>query len=238
MTKGTKRYSLLWLFVLLCVVVMAVLTRKSFYGATTFKELSKNGNMDEYKIQIFEDDGDQRIFSDINDFEDLKLNSNFIAKIRVTEDRMLFSHSVYTKALVETVYKSKQDDKENEIIYIYEPVDFDEDFEIFNSTNGYQLMKSGEVYYVFLNELQTVEGYHKSSDEMRTYTPSSTAFSVYPIQKGKTEVLDFDRLYRSSIGYTYKEIKEMDILTSDESKIEQYYKLRDKVICEFEGSGT
>ena len=50
--------------------------------------------MDEYKIQIFEDDGDQRIFSDINDFEELKMNSNFIAKIRVTEDRILFSHSV------------------------------------------------------------------------------------------------------------------------------------------------
>ena len=229
MTKGTKIYMGICAAVLVCAVVVGVLTRFSFQGSTTLKHLTDNSNINQYTIQIFQEDGVDdlyNMFAKVSNYSALEKCSELIAKVKVTDDRKLYSNTINTKVVLEEIYKSDGNLAKNDNIYIYEPADFEEEFEIFDSQNGYQLMESGKEYYVFLNGLKTAEGYKKSEKEKITFLPSTTKFSVYSTDNKKQKVLNQEKIDGDEEWYKYGEIKNLNILTSSKSELETYENIR------------
>lgn len=229
MTKGTKIYMGICAAVLVCAVVVGVLTRFSFQGSTTLKHLTDNSNINQYTIQIFQEDGVDdlyNMFAKVSNYSGLEKCSELIAKVKVTDDRKLYSNTINTKVVLEEIYKSDGNLAKNDNIYIYEPADFEEEFEIFDSQNGYQLMESGKEYYVFLNGLKTAEGYKKSEKEKITFLPSTTKFSVYSTDNKKQKVLNQEKIDGDEERYKYGEIKNLNILTSSKSELETYENIR------------
>lgn len=215
--------------VLVCTAVAGVLTRFSFQGSTTLKQLTDNSNINQYTIQIFQEDGVDNLynmFAKVSNYSELEKSSELIAKVKVTDDRKLYSNTINTKVVLEEIYKSDGNLAKNDNIYIYEPADFEEEFEIFDSQNGYQLMESGKEYYVFLNGLKTAEGYKKSEKEKITFLPSTTKFSVYSTDNKKQKVLNQEKIDGDEERYKYGEIKNLNILTSSKSELETYENIR------------
>lgn len=190
MTKGTKIYMGICAVVFVCVAIAGVLTRFSFQGSTTLKQLKGSNNINEYAVQIFEDDSEDSIFANVSNYSDLEKSSELIAKVKVTDDRNLYSNTINTRVILEEIYKSEINLAKDDNLYIYEPADFEEEFGIYDSIGGYQLMESGKEYYVFLNPLKTAQGYKKSEKEKITFVPSTTKFSVYSIENKKQKVLN------------------------------------------------
>ena len=178
-------------------------------------------------------DAIEGVFLNVKDYEDLKEKSNLILKVKVTNDRITYLDTTKTKVLVEEVYQAKDTSiSKKEMIYIYEPAAFLEyPDQTYNSIDGYQLMEAGKEYYVFLNPLKTAKGYKKSSEEEKTFLPSSTNFSVYPLEEGNTKVLDNDKM--DSGEYRYKDIKTFEILSMNGDILKQYRSIKKKLLSEF-----
>lgn len=237
MTKGTKIYMGICAAVLVCTAVAGVLTRFSFQGSTTLKQLTDNSNINQYTIQIFQEDGVDNLynmFAKVSNYSELEKSSELIAKVKVTDDRKLYSNTINTKVVLEEIYKSDGNLAKNDNIYIYEPADFEEEFEIFDSQNGYQLMESGKEYYVFLNGLKTAQGYKKSEKEKITFLPSTTKFSVYSTDNKKQKVLNQEKIDGDEERYNYGEIKNLNILTSSKNELEIYENIRMELISKIE----
>lgn len=229
MSKGTKIYMGICSLIIACAVIVGVFTRLSFQGSTTLDQLMSSKNTDKYTIQIFEDDSQDDKFSqfaNVKNYDELNKNSVLIAKVKVTHDRSLYSNTVNTRAIIKEIYKSDGNLKKNDNIYIYEPADFEEDFEIFDSTGGYQLMETGKEYYVFLNGLKTAQGYKKSKKEKITFVPSTTKYSVYSAENKKKQVLDNEKINGNKKEYHYGEIKNLSILTFEKNELRTYDNIR------------
>lgn len=226
MTKGTKRYFILCLVILIFVIVLAIVTRFSFKGARTFKELQSSNGVDNYTVQLGEAYERNDAFKNVNSYEKLKDKSDLCVKIHVTDERKLYTNTVYTKAIVEKIYTSDCELNEGDEIYIYEPVSFQEDFEIYDASNGYQLMRTEDEYYIFLNKLPAVKEYKKTKNEEKTYIPSTVKYSVYGVNGGQSQVLDKGRIEGDGEAYKYKDVKNYDILTTNEDELEKYNGIR------------
>ena len=108
--------------VLVCAVVVGVLTRFSFQGSTTLKHLTDNSNINQYTIQIFQEDGVDdlyNMFAKVSNYSALEKCSELIAKVKVTDDRKLYSNTINTKVVLEEIYKSDGNLAKNDNIYIY-----------------------------------------------------------------------------------------------------------------------
>lgn len=226
--------------VLVCTAVAGVLTRFSFQGSTTLKQLTDNSNINQYTIQIFQEDGVDNLynmFAKVSNYSELEKSSELIAKVKVTDDRKLYSNTINTKVVLEEIYKSDGNLAKNDNIYIYEPAYFEEEFEIYDSQDGYQLMESGKEYYVFLNGIKTAEGYKKSEKEKITFLPSTTKFSVYSTDNKEQKVLNQEKIDGDEERYNYGEIKNLNILTSSKNELEIYENIRMELINKIENKG-
>ena len=240
MTKGTKIYMGICAAVLVCTAVAGVLTRFSFQGSTTLKQLTDNSNINQYTIQIFQEDGVDNLynmFAKVSNYSELEKSSELIAKVKVTDDRKLYSNTINTKVVLEEIYKSDGNLAKNDNIYIYEPAYFEEEFEIYDSQDGYELMESGKEYYVFLNGIKTAEGYKKSEKEKITFLPSTTKFSVYSTDNKEQKVLNQEKIDGDEERYNYGEIKNLNILTSSKNELEIYENIRMELINKIENKG-
>lgn len=211
MTKNTKRYIGIFIILFAIACIIGIVTRFSYHGSITLKQLENRNDINEYSLQLDEDGESEDIFDSIHSYDELKKFSEVIAKIKVSEDRELYSDTIKTKVTVEDIYKNNNEIENVKEIYIYEPFSFNEDLKVFSSTGGYQLMKTGEEYYVFLNSLKTIDKYKKSKDEKLTFTPSTTQYSIIPIKERKVALLEQEKA--NSGEYCYQDIKDFDILT-------------------------
>ena len=237
MTRGTKKYIMLSAVLLVCAVITGVFIRFSYQGSTTLDQLTGNNDVDKYTVQVISNDSEDGVFTNVSSYNELEKKSGLIAKVRITNERELYASAVRTKAVLEEIYKSDKQLSQNQEIYIYEPVYFEEKFDIFDSLDGYQLMKSGKEYYVFLNGLKTVKGYKQSEKEKVTFVPSTTKFSVFSTDNNKLKALDAQRLDGDGEQYIYQEIKDCNMLTSSKKEVETYHTVKKELEKKIKNKG-
>ena len=235
MIRGTKVYITTVTVLFLLVIAVTIMTRFSFKGSVTLKQLQASNDLNDYTVQFGDDAEVNDVFKTINDYDDLKEKSKVIAKVHVTDERKLSANAVYTKVIVKDIYKSDQSFNKNDAIYIYEPVCFEEEFEIFDSSSGYQLMRTNDDYYVFLNELPTAERYVKSEKEKISFVPSTLKYSVYSTKNNKIKLLDKKRIDGDKEEYKYADVKELDILTYNNGALDKYKIIKKNIIKDLEG---
>lgn len=91
-------------------------------------------------------------------------------------------------------------------------------------------MKEGEEYYVFLKKLKAAKGYQMSEQEKNTFLPSTVLYSKFPVQRGNVVAVDAKRLEEGE--YHYGEIKDLEIITSDQEVLTNYKQIRKQVVCD------
>lgn len=229
MTKGSK----VFFGVILCIAILCfalgIAVRSSYTGYRTFEEMELAEDLEGYSVQL-QDARENGLSDCIKVYSDLVRKADLIAKVYATKERKLSIHAVTkTKVIVKKIYRGSQ--KEGQDIYIYEPAGFSYAIsKSYDTAGGYQLMKEGEEYYVFLKKLKAAKGYQMSEQEKNTFLPSTVLYSKFPVQQGNVVAVDAKRLEEGE--YHYGEIKDLEIITSDQGVLTNYKQIKKQVICD------
>lgn len=228
MTKNTKIYFVAMLCIVVLCLVLGIATRNSYVGYSSFAQMEEEENLQGYPVQISDAGEYDEFAAPIDHYSSLEEASDLIAKVSATNERKMFPYTVTkTKVIVEEVWKG--DAEIGQPVFIYEPANFSYSVsKTYQSTGGYQIMEEGKEYYVFLQKLKTAEGYKMSDQEKDTYLPSTASYSKYPVQEGDVEVLNKKRLNNG--GYSYGEIQNEEIITSDQKILLRYNKIKEEVL--------
>lgn len=229
MTKRTNIYfAILFCVVLLCSCV-GVVVRNSYVGYTSFEEMENKENLREYYVQLTKEDD---YFDSIESYDDLEQSADVIAKVSATNDRKLFPHTAtQTEVVVVEAYKGEV--QSGQSIFVYEPAVFSYSVsKSYRSGGGYQMMKEGEEYIVFLQKLKTAEGYKMSEKEKNTFLPTTALFSKFPMQQGRLEVVKEKKINNGK--YSYADVENLEIITSENADLEKYVKIKEEVIHRYQ----
>ena len=221
MTRRTKQYFLICFLCFMLSLVIGLVVKFSFHGYRDFQSMETKENLSKYQLQIMETNNES-VFLKTKNLKKIKKQSDEFLRVKVLKERKLYRDVTRTKVTIEKVYKSFDHRKANETIWIDEPAAFMKSYgEIYDSVEGYQLMNDGEEYDVFLNSEKVVRGYKKSENEKRSYLPSTTKYSIYPVKNRKQkEILSQKKLDNGE--YSYGKIKNYYILTTRLEELKQY----------------
>lgn len=227
MTLITKRFFLLCCLMSFFAVIIGIFVRSSYKGYRTVDEVAEKGGLENYTVQS-EDLTHEDLFVDVTNIDELKSNSEFIAKVKVCNERKLYANTIKTKLEIEEVLKDNSNTfSKNDTIYLYELVSIDDRFQIINSVAWNQLMETGEEYYVFLNPLKTAKEYIKSKEEEMTFLPSTPCYSIIPVLSKEALVLEQEKLDNGE--YCYKDVMGMYLLTTDENVMARFLDFKTKL---------
>ena len=221
MTRRTKQYFLICFLCFMLSLVIGLVVKFSFHGYRDFQSMETKENLSKYQLQIMETNNES-VFLKTKNLKKIKKQSDEFLRVKVLKERKLYRDVTRTKVKIEKAYKSFDHRKEKETIWIDEPAAFMKSYgEIYDSVEGYQLMNDGEEYDVFLNSEKVIRGYKKSENEKRSYLPSTTKYSIYPVKNRKQkEILSQKKLDNGE--YSYGKIKNYYILTTRLEELKQY----------------
>lgn len=221
MTRRTKQYFLICFLCFMLSLVIGLVVKFSFHGYRDFQSMETKENLSKYQLQIMETNNES-VFLKTKNLKKIKKQSDEFLRVKVLKERKLYRDVTRTKVKIKKVYKSFDHRKEKETIWIDEPAAFMKSYgEIYDSVEGYQLMNDGEEYDVFLNSEKVIRGYKKSENEKRSYLPSTTKYSIYPVKNRKQkEILSQKKLDNGE--YSYGKIKNYYILTTRLEELKQY----------------
>lgn len=228
MTRSTKIYFIAILCITVVCFIMGIIIRNSYTGYDTFEKMEKTENLQQYNICLRDAEDYDTFNTSVKNYSDLEKTSDLVAKVSATNERKMFPYTTTkTKVVIKEVFKGEA--KTGQQIFIYEPVNFSYSVsKSYNSTGGYQIMKEGEEYYVFLQKLKASEGYKMSDDEKNSYLPSTASYSKFSVKKGDLKIVDGKKL--DNCGYNYGEIQNLEIITSKRKNLLQYKKLKKEVL--------
>lgn len=87
-------------------------------------------------------------------------------------------------------------------------------------------MQTGKEYLLFLRKLQAAKGYHFSEKEKKTFLPCTAGYSKFPLESGEMKRLDVQKLDDGE--YKYKDIQNLEIITSEQSVLDKYEDFKKK----------
>lgn len=227
MTKRTRVYFVVFFCVVFVCFGAGIVIRNSYVGYHSFEEMANKENLQEYYVQLTEEDEQ---FIAIDDYEELENSADIITKVSATDNRRMSPYTTtLTEAVVVETYKGEI--KSGESIFIYEPAAFSYSVsKSYRSGGGYQMMKKGEEYIVFLQKLKTAKEYKMSEKEEKTFLPTTVLFSKFPVQQGELEVINEKKMNNGK--YSYADVENLEIITSEKEDLEKYAKIKEKVLCE------
>lgn len=230
------------LIVFIVAIILGVYTKKSFVN-----DIYNNHYFEDKKIilstyeQKFEEGKDELVnYEDISSVNDLINKSDCVLKIKLIDEdkRKNCATSMLSKVQIIKVYKGKLLKKQNIMLLEFiEPTKTR-----ILSVDGYNAIKSGKEYIVFLKEYKnrhyTIE--HNPKEKMKTdsvYVPISPILGKYPVDGSykKVELLDKKRLSEEKEPYKYGIIKNYEIFTYDSTVLKQYICIGEQVNKMFGG---
>lgn len=228
-TKRTTIYFVIILCVVLLCSCIGIIIRNTYVGYTSFEQMENKENLQEYYVRVTEED-DQ--FVAIEKYDDLEGTADVIAKVSATDKRRMFPHTTtLTEVVVVETYKGKIESGQS--IFIYELAVFSYSVsKSYRSSGGYQMMKQGEEYIVFLQKLKTAKGYKMSEKEKNTFLPTTALFSKFPMQQGIVELMSEKKINNGK--YCYANVKNLEIITSEKENLEKYVKIKEEVLRRYQ----
>lgn len=210
-------------------IIVGIATRSSYINDIDISLLSSNSE----KLYVgIEDIQDKYFTTDIITLDDLLENSDYVVKIKRTNEIQIMERCLLTKCEVKKVYKTKDTDKIHDYIYIYEPATFSVQYNLFMTTGGYNFMNSQHEYIVFLKDLKIPDGYKASTIEENSFMFTNPQLSLFNCSQKNTTILIDESKYREG-SITYNMIKDYDILFIYEEEKQIYDKIREQVISRY-----
>lgn len=154
---------------------------------------------------------------------DVYNRSDVVVKVQATDDRSFLYSSILTKVTVLDVFKGDQRLKSSDI-YVYEWAQIDTMY--FLQPNGtYNIMNTGDTYYLFLSRLPMPQGYNYTLKEMKIYLLTNVYMGKYNV-----EVCDDMKVLPRAIELNdvselpdYSAVKRWDILPVLNKQLENYF---------------
>ncbi|MFS8501043.1 MAG: hypothetical protein FWJ59_04470, partial [Caldicoprobacter sp.] len=187
----------------------------------------QNMNLDdllEYKVS-----GGGPLYEEDISFSKLVADSEVIVKVVASERKFLQGTSL-TGVKVISVYKGDSD-LANSTIYVFEPCYFNFESRLFFAYNGYNFMKCGEEYILFLKKWPYM-------DYMR-YNPFYRNKNIYVllhnggIDKYCTTGVLFDKVLSPEQEYCYGQIAEYEVITYSQEELNKYNEIKKQVLEQF-----
>lgn len=230
MTKKTKLFFILIFSLIPLSILVGFFIRSSYTGYKSFEQMEKSESLSEYSVCLEDVESGSVFDNQVKDFDNMLKMADAVVKVFATNERKLYpSDATKTKVVVEEVFKG--DLKEGESIFVYEPAYFSYTAsEAYSTTGGYQLMKAGEKYFIFLQNLQAVKGYTFSAKEKKTFLPSTASYSKFPVREGEVRIVDSQKLDNGE--YQYGEVQNLEIITPEKIVLDKYKNLKQKVLTD------
>lgn len=231
MTKKTKLFFVINFLLIPLTALVGLFIRGSYLGYKSFEQMEKTESLSEYSVCLEDVESGSVFDKQVKDFEQMFEMADAVVKVSATNERKLYpAETTKTKVAVEKVYKG--DLKEGQSIFIYEPACFSYTVsEAYSTTGGYQLMKAGEKYFIFLQNLQATPGYTFSAEEKRTFLPSTATYSKFPVSEGEVHIVDFQKMDNGE--YQYGDVQNLEIITSEKVVLDKYKNFKQKLYSQY-----
>lgn len=162
--------------------------------------------------------------------QNIEDRADMVVTVEVLDEREMGQYSTNTKVVIDQVWKAKEKNiKEGKEIWIEEPATVLE--EVFYETDGYQMMKKGEKYLLFLMHLPCIDGYQYSKKEEQTYTVVSEYYGKY-CMTDEEQIKLFQN--EEDKEKKYQDVEDYALLTEENSIVEQYAHLLHEVKEKYE----
>ena len=195
-----------WLYGIICL-------NKTTGVHSPDQALTNNPNID---IMFTENTANQYFNNDCTyTYDDMENDSSFIGVVTVTDRREMSLYSTKTLVKIEKIYKDTTSDiKFGDSINIIEPASFINEHSFY--TNGWQFMKTGSKYIVYLKNLECIDGYSYTKEEAISYMPVSEIYS-------KMNLTDTEEIKLYDINNTnYINNHSLAFISTDSQIIENY----------------
>ena len=224
MTKTTKIYFIILGLFFGVALVYGMICMKSVHG-------EKNPNkMLEKKSDILlslEEDMYNPYFINTSacTLQALEDAADMIAIVSVGDNREMKMYSTKSQVKIEKILQQKSSAFfEGEKIWIEEPATISVGRSF--STDGYQLMKIGQKYLLFLKHLPCIDGYQYSKVEQTAFTLVSEYYGKFCItEQEKIEVLQNE----AEEELFYYNVNNYALFTEEQDKVDTYKKLYKEV---------
>ncbi|SFP80589.1 hypothetical protein SAMN05444406_10452 [Caldicoprobacter faecalis] len=214
----------------ICILIMTLAIAAALVVAgmvrASFVDI-QNMNLDdllEYKVS-----GGGPLYEEDISFSKLVADSEVIVKVVASERKFLQGTSL-TGVKVISVYKGDSD-LANSTIYVFEPCYFDFEGRLFFAYGGYNFMKYGEEYILFLKKWPYM-------DYMR-YNPFYRNKDIYMLSHNRgidkycTAGVLFDKVLSREQEYCYGQIAEYEVIAYSQEELNKYNKIKKQVLEQF-----
>ncbi|ADD02081.1 MULTISPECIES: hypothetical protein [Thermoanaerobacter] len=215
-----KIYVIVIVITIIIAVIVGGIVRASFVDT---QKISLDDLM-EYKVM-----GGPWFYEKNFSFSDLVEDSEVIVKGTALEREFLHLSTLVGFRVV-SVYKGN-DSLKNKTIYIFEPSFFNFKNKFFIIHNGYNFMKYGDEYILFLKKWPYLE-YMK-------YNPFYKNKDIYMlthnggIDKYNTNNVFFDKILSSEQEYYYREIEEYEVIAYSKDELNRYNEIKKQILEKF-----
>lgn len=228
MTKSTKIYFIILDLFFIGALALGIVCMNSVTGEKNpDKELEKN---DSISFSLEEDMYNPYFINTSTcELEALEEVAEVIVVVSIGEEREMKLCSTKSQVKVEKILKQKDSSiLEGQKIWIEEPATITVGRSF--STDGYQLMKNGQRYILFLKHLPCMDGYQYSRTEKNTFTLVSEYYGKFCVtEKEKIELLKND----TKDELLYREVSDYALFTENQDKVDTYQKLYKEVMSKW-----
>jgi hypothetical protein len=219
-----NKYVLVICMILVLDLIVGFTTRLSFVDVDKIPAETLQGYEVVNAGGIFSNDagGDVTLNSIMND-------ADCIIKAEFTGERKYLAETCLAAVKVEQCYKG-DGDLEGKIVYIFEPSYFNFENKLYFPYNGYNLMKTGEEYVLFLKRWQyskymQFNPYYK--DKAIFVLPHNSAIDKY-----STAGASFDKIIGDE-QFLYGDVAEYEFFAYSKDDLDKYNTIKEDVLKQF-----
>ncbi|MGL5152171.1 MAG: hypothetical protein ACRC7N_16575 [Clostridium sp.] len=209
-------------FIFILCVFVGIYTRNSFIDDVSDGRLEYYSSDLRFFMTSSLESGSKR--EKITDVDELSNEADLILKVKITENKEYKAYSFLTECNVVEIYSNKRNLELKEKIYIYDPSWYSVPHKSYMAMEGYNFLKKGDEYLVFLNTIEVPDGYKLSNKEMSTFNLTNTKISRFNLQEDDNVILlETDNLDK---GIKYTELNEYERIFDSRADMESYLSIK------------
>lgn len=214
-------------FVLCSIVAMVV----------RFTVSNKDSNIMEYMISLsgsFDEikgsDNDATLPSTVNEIDDM---AELVVRAKFERDRIVSEKGLYSKVIIQEVYKGNQD-LTGKQLYIVEEMSVFPETKYLNLHGMYVPLQEGDEYLLLLKKVNFRAERNLTEMQKYEYYPvTQSQLSAYRITKEKQETA-----FTEEDQITLNQMDGLDVATRKQSDLTLYYQFRDEMFQKYNITGV
>ena len=206
---------------IIITLCLGLLTKKSFKKSSTDLESYRDS-----EVSLSDSESIDGYFdNDIDDYDELFDKSDLVVVGKVAGKREMYNQAIKAEFKVDKIIKNGPAAQLSESIYVFEPSSFH--FDSYDVVSGYNVMLDNTDYILFLKHLEVPDGYTYKNDESITFLPVSLYYGKYTLNDNHNE-----EIIQPNEGLTYKDVKDMGVLTEEKDIIDTYNTIKSQINTE------